>query len=734
MTNILIFAALIFAGCGNEAELSQIKIDNRGEIPEGMGKWNSSVHWFEGNEAEKVEYCLFADVEKIKGKGTVSVAAISNTANVSWYPKASGSSPIMYCLHINSPETSIPEIWVSSPSEGRKGRIKMLPFTSSINIRYIDAPEDFSGATVKAEKCTDAIYLYRSEPGSRENPVDIKRTIGAGGGGFKILPMSDGGKLSVDIAIGEMTYPATLDIPAIGKGEDVEIVVDFSRLSQEQAYQIEYTSSDHLSGKEIYKGGKTVNLHEFDADYSDLNRHYEVEAHLDGRWKSIRTYDALCSDAAKHRQIWNDWGNDKQLRDTMSYTIIESPFDSPLRIKVKKKGGRHSEVEVRPSSYGISPEENADGSIEFTIPSEAKGKVSVEFDGDRQHNFFVICHKKDENKPTGGKVRYYGEGEHEVGNITLFENETLYIDYGAKVYGTVRIQGNNCTLAGNGILSGEKLRHWGENGYSNGALLIDGAQHKSGLTIKDLTIIDSPSWNLRLQNHSNVLIDGITMISWILNGDGIDILSSHDVEIRNCLLRTYDDAITLKVRFTASPVNDLYNVHVHDNVIYSDYARGIVVGPEAGNTVAQTGYIHDITIEDCHFLNHGGGGDQSDIRAAFAIGQYARYGYSSGSATAIENITARNLTFDNIGKGGQNISIIQDSAMDKPCTMNNVLLENFIINDRLNPSTPAFYVNRNQNHINGMVIRNCIIDGQKLSGAGSDFTLKGSGTADIKFE
>ncbi len=469
------------------------------------------------------------------------------------------------------------------------------------------------------------------------------------------------------------------------------------------------------------------------------NDHYRVAVRNAGMdWQEIDVHDALCSDASKHPQIWNDWNNDKALRDTMSYAIFEARAGVPVKVRVKKLTGSFSGAEVRPSPYGVVPENIGDNTIEFTLPSIDKGKVSVEFDGDRQHNLFLFGYEPDENKPDpeDQQVLYYGPGEHDLGDkdLILYDNQTLYIDYGAKVYGKLRIQGDNVTVAGHGILSGERLRHWGEYGYACGDILIDTAPDKRGLRFKDITIIDSPSWTFRIMRHSDAVIDGINMISWILNGDGIDLLSSHDVEIKNCFLRTYDDAITLKVRQIPGWVPDLYDVHVHDCIIYSDFARGIVVGPEAGNLEAGTGCIHDVTVEDCFFLNHGSVNDSGDIRAAFAIGQYARYIYQDGSATAIRNVTARNLVFDSIGKSGMNVSVVQDSGQTTPCVMENILFENFTIYDMNKVVSPAFYIRNNQNNIKGMIVRDCIFDGKKITGEGDEFEVHGTGKVDIKFE
>jgi len=467
-------------------------------------------------------------------------------------------------------------------------------------------------------------------------------------------------------------------------------------------------------------------------DKAGPSDYYRVFVLKEDGWTEMCVRDALCSDAARHAGIWNDWDNSRALRDTMSYCIFEDRFQGPVEVIVHKIRGGAEDPAVRPSPWDIGVTAIDSSTVRFVLPSYEKRKVSVEFGGDRQHNLFLFPVRPDPDKPThsGGGIRYFGPGEHDAGEISLSDGETCYIDYGAVVYGTIRVRGDNCTVAGHGILSGEKLRHWGEQ-YSNGDIIFSAnPDHKSvlrNLTVKDISIIDGPSWNLCIYNYDGVLVDGVNIIGWELNGDGIDLVCSKNAEIKNCFLRNYDDCITLKVRFNASPVSDLCKVHVHDNLIWNDYARGIVVGPEAGNRDYATGYIHDVLIEDCIILQHKGGTGKDDLRAGFAIGQYASpdNNWGGGTAERIENITARNLIFDSVSNSGRNVQIWQYPDMDKTCTMKNITLENFTVYDRNHVKTPAFNVNAFQHSISGLHIRNFVFDGTKITGPGPSFVVEG---------
>jgi hypothetical protein len=189
------------------------------------------------------------------------------------------------------------------------------------------------------------------------------------------------------------------------------------------------------------------------------------------------------------------------------------------------------------------------------------------------------------------------------------------------------------------------------------------------------------------------------------------------VEIKNCFLRTYDDCITLKCRFIVSPISDVTNVNIHDCLIWADYARGIVIGPEAGNTQSQNpGRIHGVTVSNCTFLQHKRGLDD-DLRAAFAIGQGSDGSTDlwrgSNPPRTISDITASGLVFDNIDKSGRHTAIWQYG--NSPVVMENVRLSDFTIIDNKGNNYPALAIKTNGSRINGLKISNFKVNSTKLT-------------------
>ena len=93
----------------------------------------------------------------------------------------------------------------------------------------------------------------------------------------------------------------------------------------------------------------------------------------------------------------------------------------------------------------------------------------------------------------------------------------------------------------------------------------------------------------------------MSIMSRIVTGDGIDITSSQDVEVKNCFIRSTDDSICIKSQRLfedPSTVRDVTKVRVHNNVIWN---------AEPGNAI-ELGYalqseIHDLVFEDCDIIH-----------------------------------------------------------------------------------------------------------------------------------
>lgn len=79
------------------------------------------------------------------------------------------------------------------------------------------------------------------------------------------------------------------------------------------------------------------------------------------------------------------------------------------------------------------------------------------------------------------------------------------------------------------------------------------------ITIRDITLTNSPNWTCHIMHSQDVVVDGIRIINDLFapNADGIDITGSQRVRVSNCDITTCDDAIVLKTWKNGQPCEDV---------------------------------------------------------------------------------------------------------------------------------------------------------------------------------
>ena len=282
-------------------------------------------------------------------------------------------------------------------------------------------------------------------------------------------------------------------------------------------------------------------------------------------------------------------------------------------------------VMIRPLSLGITPEIK-DGKISFTLEKPAYFTVEPFGRNNALHIFAdpMPCYNidyKDQN------VIYFGAGEHDVGEIKLKSNQTLFIDEGAVVYGCVRaIDAENIRILGRGILdnSRNKEKILFEYNSENNNTAVNNAvrehtvqiEYCTNVEIDGITIRDSLVYNIRPIGCKNLHISNIKIIGcWRYNSDGIDMHNCEDVLIDNCFLRTFDDSICVKgfdcyykddveeavkaAMYRNGKAYDVFkNTVIRNCTIWNDWGKALEIGAET-----RAKEIHDIVFENCNIIH-----------------------------------------------------------------------------------------------------------------------------------
>lgn len=142
----------------------------------------------------------------------------------------------------------------------------------------------------------------------------------------------------------------------------------------------------------------------------------------------------------------------------------------------------------------------------------------------------------------------------------------------------------------------------------------------SRVTIKDVTLIDSPSWTVNPINCSNVTIDNLSILNPAdsPNTDGINPESCSNVRISNCNIDVGDDCIAIKAGTEDTLVRiPCENITITNCTMVHGHG-GVVLGSE------MSGDIRNVTISNCVFKQtdrgirmksrRGRGGTIEDIR------------------------------------------------------------------------------------------------------------------------
>ncbi|MGG5340098.1 hypothetical protein IGJ48_002809 [Enterococcus pernyi] len=152
-----------------------------------------------------------------------------------------------------------------------------------------------------------------------------------------------------------------------------------------------------------------------------------------------------------------------------------------------------------------------------------------------------------------------------------------------------------------------------------------GFDHCRRVTIRDIQLVDSPSWTIHPNHCQDVTIDHVVICNPAdsPNTDGIDPESCHNVHISNCHIDVGDDCIAIKAG-TEDAVNKVpcQNITITNCTMVHGHG-GVVLGSE------MSGGIRNVTISNCVFqqtdrgirlkTRRGRGGMIEDVRVTNLI-------------------------------------------------------------------------------------------------------------------
>lgn len=275
------------------------------------------------------------------------------------------------------------------------------------------------------------------------------------------------------------------------------------------------------------------------------------------------------------------------------YSFAYFDFRGSAKVSITTKKPL-DKVKVLPASRGIKPKVSGETmTFKLTKPCQ----ISIEPDA-KNGPLLLFANPIEVNPPKKGDpgVRYFGPGIHEVDEIKLGDNETLYIAGGAIVKGGISAKGANIRIMGRGIIDGGKWERF--KGPINDLLL---ASDCTDLKVEGIILKDSWTWTCLFMGCRNVTVDNLKICSTRCEyNDGIDIVNCHHVLITNSFIRSDDDSIAPK-GMGAGGGMAVDDVTVTKCVLWTDRAHIWRVGGEARAEAMRNMLFKDIDV--LHFSN-----------------------------------------------------------------------------------------------------------------------------------
>ena len=417
--------------------------------------------------------------------------------------------------------------------------------------------------------------------------------------------------------------------------------------------------------------------------------------------KHVFVYEARVSKYPIN-QVWPGYQMPKDQTEIASFAYFD--FDREVEVEIISNEEIKT-LDIRPKEYGIKSTIKGN-KITFKLSKPSQFVVEINGYHKALHIFAnpvepIAIDKLDP------KVHYFGPGVHEAGVIKLKSDETVYIDGGAIVYGVITSENtHNIKIMGRGILDASK---YARDEAPNMIYL----KNVKNANISGVIFRDPHMWTILPANCDSLTIDNVKLIGlWRYNSDGIDIVNSKNVSIKNSFIRAFDDNIAIKGLKEAydEQHNIIENIKVDNCVLWNDWGRPIELGLE---TVVDT--MRNISFSNCyipHFtwiaidIQNGDRGYVKDVRFEnisiedpildrITIGTTPMDKKELGKTielivkgfgmwakdTAIRG-NINNISFNNIRYNSTNPTFINLVGYDSTHLVNNIFIKDYFVNGR----------------------------------------------------
>jgi len=315
----------------------------------------------------------------------------------------------------------------------------------------------------------------------------------------------------------------------------------------------------------------------------------DLEVTVNGKGVDVR---ACRVSAVPYNIPWPGHQRPLDQSELASYLLVEG--SGPANFAVTRKTPFKTCV-IRPLSRGVKA--TVEGrTARFTL--NAPGYFSVEFDGERHALHLFVEPVRDFLAEYGPPTRTFGPGVHFAGRIVLKRGDRVYLHRDAVVYGSLAAEdAEDVKVFGYGVIDAgiherlfehcyKRFQHNAFHAFDSRRLVLDGP-----------VLLDSACWVCALFNCEDVDIRNLKICGqWRYNTDGIDVVNSRRVSVRNAFVRAFDDVLVVKgiPEYRAKCVED---VLFERCTVWCGWGNSLEIGVE---TTAPA--IRRVTFRDCDVI------------------------------------------------------------------------------------------------------------------------------------
>lgn len=267
------------------------------------------------------------------------------------------------------------------------------------------------------------------------------------------------------------------------------------------------------------------------------------------------------------------------------YQFVNVPYKKGRKITLK------SDVDI--SSLKITNKQDR-----VSIKYKGKNKIQIKtwgnkpivLEGEGLMPIYIFTHS---NIEESGATIVLPKGVTK-GLIELKSGDALMFQEGAVLNGGIIAKGDNITIKGNGIITGD-----GYERFRGPCASPISAYNCKNLLVKDILIKNTWSGAFLMSECDSVLIDNVKVCCGnMINDDGIDVSNTRNVVIKNSFFRTHDDVFGVKGKRSGNNF-PCENITISDCIVWVDGANVFRIGYES--TCA---YMKNIYCEDLEVLHY----------------------------------------------------------------------------------------------------------------------------------